>query len=150
MTRSGHVAAGVAVFSVVGLFAAQAAQDPRPKLVSPVKGPAKVEITRPNTKVVGKEVVTTILLKNIEAKPIAGLKVDENWYDAGGTPVGGNTYRHPRPLQPGEVIKVELRSARTPQLNRNQCSFSHVNGPINQKVVPKLELPKPEATKPRT
>jgi hypothetical protein len=147
MTRFGHVATGVAVFGLLGLTAAHAGQTPKPKLVSPVKGPAKVEITKPATKVVGKEVVTTILLKNMEAKPIAGLRVDENWYDRAGTPLGGGTYRHMRPIQPGEVIKIELRTLRTSQLDRNQCSFSHTNGPVTQKVVPKLELPKPEPSK---
>lgn len=112
------------------------------KLVAPVRGNAKVEITRPNTRIVGKEVVTTFLLKNIEAAPIAGLKIDENWYDKAGNPVMGDTFRHLKPLQPGEVVKVNFKSPRSPAMQRNQFLFSHANGKIKQAVVPKIDVPK--------
>lgn len=149
MTRSSqHVAAAVAVFSLLGAYTVHAGQAPqaaRPKLVAPMKGDARVEITKPNTRVVGKDVVTTFLLKNVEAKPIAGLRVDEHWYNAAGQPVSGNTYRHRMPLQPGEVITVTLKLPRKPDLSRNQMTFAHVNGKIKQKIVPKLEMPKAPA-----
>jgi hypothetical protein len=148
MTRSSqHIATATAVLSLLGAYsvhAGQATPAARPKLVAPMKGEARVEITKPNTKIVGKVVVTTILLKNIEPKPIAGLKVDEHWYDRAGTPVSGTTYRHRMPLQPDEVITIVLRTPHTPQLSRNQYTFGHSNGKIKQKVVPKLVAPKPE------
>ena len=128
-----------AVVAAVGVGGGAAAQ----KLVAPVRGNAKVEITRPNTRVVGKEIVTTFLLKNVEASPIAGLKVEENWYDKGGNPVMGDTFRHPKPLQPGEVITVSFKSPRSAAMQRNQYLFTHANGIIKQSVVPKLEPPKP-------
>jgi hypothetical protein len=118
-----------------GVLAAQ-------KLVAPVRGIAKVEITKPSTKVVGKEIVTIFLLKNIEAAPIAGLKIEENWYDKAGNPVMGDTFRHPRPLQPGEVVTVNFKSPRSPAMQRNQYLFSHANGKIKQAVVPKIVVPK--------
>ena len=126
-----------AVVAAVGVGGGAAAQ----KLVAPVRGNAKVEITRPNTRVVGKEIVTTFLLKNVEAAPIAGVKVEENWYDKGGNPVMGDTFRHPKPLQPGEVITVSFKSPRSAAMQRNQYLFTHANGIIKQSVVPKLEPP---------
>ena len=145
MTRS--IAATLAVFGLVGAYAAHAGQAERPKLVPVIKGPARVEITKPNTKVTAKEIVTTILMKNIESKPIAGLRVEEHWYDKSGNPVAGTTYRHPRPLMPAEVITIVLKTPRTPELSRNQYTFAHVNGTIKQTVVPKLVAPKPTVPK---
>lgn len=135
----------LAAFAVAGLTAipAQAgAQDAPRKLIAPVRGEAAVEITKPNTKVSGNEVVTVILVKNVSTGAIAGLKIEENWYDKGGNPVGGSTYRHPRPLPPNEVITVTLKTPRNPQMNSNQYQFSHANGSVKPKTVPKLEAPK--------
>ena len=130
------VAMAVAVSLSSGVAAAQ-------KLVAPVRGNAKVEITRPNTKVIGKEIVTTFLLKNIESAPIAGLKVEENWYDKSGNPVMGDTFRNPKPLQPGQVVTITFKTPRLPTMQRNQYLFSHANGIVKQQVVPKIEVPKP-------
>jgi len=129
------VAVAVAVTLSSGAAAAQ-------KLVAPVRGNAKVEITKPDTKVTAKEIVTTFRLKNIEAAPIAGLKVEENWYDKSGNPVMGDTFRNPKPLQPGEVVTITFKTPRTPTMQRNQYLFSHANGIIKQQVVPKIEVAK--------
>ncbi|HXE80999.1 MAG TPA: hypothetical protein VNK41_09630 [Vicinamibacterales bacterium] len=142
MTRSSqHVAAAVAVFGLLGFSGVQLGAQDKPRLVAPFKGTARVEITKPVTRVVGSEIVSTLLLKNLEAKPIAGLKVEEHWYTPDGQPYGSNVYRHRRPLQPQEVIKIEFRMKRSPQQSRNRFTFSHINGDIKQTVVPKLELP---------
>jgi hypothetical protein len=130
------VAMAVAVSLTGGVVAAQ-------KLVAPIRGNAKVEMTKPSTKVSAKEIVTTFMLKNIEAAPIAGLKVEENWYDKAGNPVMGDTFRNPKPLQPGEVITVTFKTPRVPTMQRNQYLFSHANGIVKQQVVPKIDLPKP-------
>lgn len=134
----------LAVVTVAGLCALPAhvaGQEPR-KLIAPVRGEANVDITKPNTKVVGSEVVTIITLRNASTGAIAGLKVEENWYDKGGNPVGGDTYRHPRPLPPGEIITVTLKTPRKTTMNSNQYQFTHANGAVKTKVVPKLEAPK--------
>ena len=136
MIRSRHAAAAL-VLSVGWVGQAEARQA-APKLVAPIYGEAKIEITKPNTKVVGKEIVTTLLVKNVEAAPIAGLEVDEYWYDAGGQPLGGGKYRHSKPLQPGEVILVTLRTEKTAKHSRNQVGFAHAHGAIKKTVVPKL------------
>lgn len=129
------VAVAVAVSVSLAAVAAQ-------KLVAPIRGSAKVEITKPATKVSAKEIVTTFLLKNIEVAPIAGLKIEENWYDKAGNPVMGDTFRNLKPLQPGEVITVTFKTPRLPAMQRNQYLFSHANGIIKQQVVPKIEVPK--------
>ena len=129
------VTVAVAVSLSSGMAAAQ-------KLIAPIRGNAKVEMTKPATKVSAKEIVTTFLLKNIEVAPIAGLKVEENWYDKAGNPVMGDTFRNLKPLQPGEVITVTFKTPRVPAMQRNQYLFSHANGIIKQQVVPKIEVPK--------
>jgi hypothetical protein len=129
---------GTAVVAVVVAGTTLSAQ----KLVAPMRGNAKVEITRPNTKVVGKEIVTTFLMKNVEAAPIAGVKVEENWFDKAGNPVMGDVFRYTKPLQPGEVISISFKVPRSPNMQRNQYLFTHANGNLKQSVVPKLDVPK--------
>lgn len=133
-----HIVSAAVLVGVAGLPHAVAAQGTA-KLVAPVRGPAKVEITRPATKTSRTEMITTIMLKNMETAPIAGLKIEENWYDKAGNPIGGDVYRHKKPVQPGEVITIVLRTPRSASLSRNQCSFTHANGAIKQTVVPKIE-----------
>jgi hypothetical protein len=121
---------------------AQAAPAERPKLVAPVRGVAQIGYTKPvvkRGKVDGKDfVITTMQIKNMAAGPIAGLKVDDFWYDKGGNPLPSDSYRHPRPLQPNEVITVTLETPADPRMNRNQWQFSHANGEIKPVLVAKM------------
>ena len=123
---------------------APAAQTPaaKPRLVAPVRGVAQLGYTKPVVKrgtIGGKPfIITTIQVKNMATGAIAGLKVDEFWYDKAGNPVTGDNYRHPRPLQPGEVITITLETPSTPAMNRNQYNFSHANGDIKATPLPKL------------
>jgi hypothetical protein len=123
--------------------AAGSAPAARPRLAPPVRGEAELAYTQPApkaAKVDGKDfIVTTIMVKNMSTGAIAGLKVDEYWYDKAGEPVGGDTFRNPRPLQPGEVITVTLRTPRNPKMQgRPNYKFAHANGEIKMKLVPKL------------
>ncbi len=118
-------------------------QDAPRKLVAPVRGVANVELTAPDTKVVGGNVVTTIRVKNVSSGPIAGFRIEENWFDRSRQPVPGDIYRHPRPLPAGEVIEIKLTTPRKPGMGDNRYNFTHANGEIKTKVVPKLDLPKP-------
>ncbi len=124
--------------------AAPAAQAPaaKPRLAAPVRGVAQLGYTKPVVKpgkIGGKDfIVTTIQVKNMATGAIAGLKVDEFWYDKAGNPVTGDNYRHPRPLQPGEVITITLETPRNPAMNRNQYNFTHANGEIKATLQPKL------------
>lgn len=118
-------------------------QDAPRKLVAPVRGDAAVEITPPDTKIVGNDVVTTMRVKNVATGPIAGFRVQENWFK-GGEALSGDEYRHPRPLQVNEVIELKLTVPRSRVVGaRNQYQFSHANGAIKPKQVKSLDLPKP-------
>jgi hypothetical protein len=114
----------------------------KPRLIPPVRGEAPLGYTKPVVKagkVDGKDfIITTIRVKNLATGTIAGLKVDEFWYDKAGDPVTGDTFRHPKPLQPGEVITVTLETPRNPKMDRNQYNFSHANGTIKAQLLPKL------------
>ena len=84
-------------------------------------------------------IVTTIKITNMAAGPIAGLKVDEFWYDKGGEAVtGAQTFRYRKPLMPGEVIDVVLRVPSHPAMNSNQYKFEHANGTVKATRLPKL------------
>jgi hypothetical protein len=116
-----------------------AAQAPATKLISPVRGEAELGYLKPVTKREGNMIVTTIKVKNLAAGPIAGLKVDEFWYDKGGEPVtGAQPFRYRKALMPGEVIDVVLKVPTNPKMDRNQYKFEHANGAIKTKLLPKL------------
>lgn len=109
------------------------------KFVPPIRGQAELGFLKPLTKRVANEIVTTIKVKNLSATgSIAGLKVDEYWYDKAGDPVTGDTFRYRKPLMPGEVIEVTLRTPVNPKMDRNQYNFSHANGQIKTKQMPKF------------
>jgi hypothetical protein len=134
----------------VGLSASSvvAQQTTQRKLIAPVRGEAAIEITSPDTRVVGTDVVTKIRVKNISSGPIAGFKIDENWFK-GGDALSGDSYRHSRPLQTNEVIEITLTVPRSRVVGaRNQYQFSHANGTIKPTTVKSLDLPKPDPTKP--
>jgi hypothetical protein len=136
-------AIGVLLAPIAAQTPAPAASTAQRKLISPQRGEANVEITKPDTKAVGNEVLTTILVKNVSPAPIAGFKVEENWYDKAGNPVGGGIYRHAKPMSPNEVIRVELKTPKRPNMNTNQYQFTHANGAVKPKVVPKLVVGPP-------
>jgi hypothetical protein len=110
----------------------------RPRLVAPIRGEAPLGYTKPIVKPGKDFVVTTMRVKNLSSGSIAGLKIDEFWYNKAGDMVTGANYRHPRPLQPGEVITVTLQTPRNPAMDRNQYKFEHVNGTIKMTLLPKL------------
>jgi hypothetical protein len=115
------------------------AQAAPPKFVRPIMGDAELGFLAPVTKAEGKEVVTVIKVKNLStAGSIAGLKVDEYWYDKKGELVTGDSFRYRKPLMPGEVIEVTLRTPRTKGMDRNQYTFTHANGKIKTKKLTKL------------
>lgn len=131
---------------IAGLVAGAAAQER--KLIPPIRGEAALDITKPNTKIQGNQVVTVIVARNpATSGAIAGLKVEEQWYDKKRNPVTGDTYRHPRPLRAGEVVTITLRSPRNPNMDTNQYQFSHANGTIKTTIVPKIEGATPATPK---
>ena len=141
----------VALAAALGfLFAPVAfAQTPAPaapaaprKLISPFRGDATVEFTKPVTKRVGANIVTTIVVKNTSPGPLAGFRLEESWSDKSGNLAGGDTYRHPRPLMPGEVNNVTLTTPFNTRMSSNSYNFIHANGNVKPKSVPKIDVPK--------
>jgi hypothetical protein len=110
------------------------------KFVPPIRGQAELGFLKPVTKrEKNGDIVTVIKVKNLSATgSIAGLKVDEYWYDKAGDPVSGDTFRYRKPLLPGEVIDVTLRTPFNPKMDRNSYNFSHANGEIKTKQMPKF------------
>lgn len=146
----------VALAAAIGFLIAPAAfaQTPAPaapapprKLISPVRGDATVEFTRPNTTRKGPNVVTVIVIKNTSPGPIAGFRLEESWADKSGNLAGGDTYRHPKPFMPGEVITVTLTTPANPRMASNSFNFIHANGVVKPKSVPKIEVPKTDVPK---
>jgi hypothetical protein len=140
----------VAIVLGVGLSASAVVAEQTRRLIAPMRGEATVELTSPDTRVVGSDVVTKIRVKNTSTLPIAGFKVDENWFK-GKDALSGDSYRHARPLQVNEVIEITLTVPRSRVVGaRNQYQFSHANGTIKPTPVKTLDLPKPDpaATKP--
>jgi hypothetical protein len=107
--------------------------------VKPMKGTAVINVLKPVVKVQGSEVVTTIQVKNRSYGSIAGLKLDEYWYDKAGNIVTGDSKRVMKPIMPNEIVTIELRTPKDPKMNRNTFQFSHANGKVQVDTVPKFE-----------
>ena len=108
------------------------------KSAPPLRGTAELGFVQ-TAKLEGNMIVTTFQVKNLSvSNAIVGLQISEFWYDKAGNPVTGDNYRHPRPLQPGEVITITLETPRNPAMNRNQYNFTHANGDIKATLQPKL------------
>ena len=119
--------------------AAQAPPAAPAKFVPPIRGEAAVSMTKPVTSRTKDEIITKFKVKNPSAtNSIAGLKISEFWYDKGGNPVSGDEFRYRKPLMPGEVIDVELRSPVNPKMASSQYKFEQANGAVKPNVVPKL------------
>lgn len=109
------------------------------KLVAPIRGEAELGYTKPVQKNDGKFITTTIKIKNLSKGAIAGLKVDEFWYDKDGNPVTGSpSFRLRKPMQPGEVAEVLLKTPVNAKMNRPQWKFEHANGKIKTTLLPKI------------
>jgi hypothetical protein len=108
------------------------------KTATPIRGDAEIGYLKPVTSVDHKAniVKTTIKVKNLSATgSIAGLKVEEFWYDKDGNPVTGSKFRLQKPLQPLEVAELKLETPKDPKMNRNSYTFTHANGKIRTKLL---------------
>ena len=109
---------------------AEGAATPRPRLVAALRGLAEIGYLAPVTRRDGDDIVTTFQVKNLALGAIAGLKIDEFWYDVDGNPIGGATERLTQPLLPGEEVTIELRVPSNSQINTSNYVFSHQNGDV--------------------
>lgn len=108
------------------------------KLISPFRGDATVEFTKPVTKRNGNEIVTTMDVKNTSSGPLAGFRIEESWSDKSGNLAGGDIYRHPRPFMPGEAITVTFKNPFNTRMSSNSYNFIHANGNVKPKAVQKI------------
>jgi len=126
----------LAVIAVAGIGVATLAA--QTKVVTPIRGDAEIGYLKPVTTQDYKAglVRTVIKVKNLSMTgSIAGLKVEEFWFDKAGNPVTGSRYRHPKPLQPGEVAELKLETPKDPKMFQNTYQFAHANGKIKTKLM---------------
>ena len=121
--------------------APQAAPPPavaKARMSTPVKGTAFVEVIQGTGKQVGGDIVTVSKVKNVSNGPIAGLRVDEYWYNQKLVQVTGDTQRVRAPIAPGEVVEITTRSPMKPGLYKSTLMFNHANGKVTAKGVKKF------------
>lgn len=109
------------------------------RMSTPVKGTAYVEVIQGAPKKIGSDMVTVSKVKNVSNGPIAGLRIDEYWYNQKLVQVTGDTQRVRAPIAPGEVIEVTTRSPIKPDLYKSTLMFNHANGKVTAKGVKKFE-----------
>src|SRR5687768_942916 len=120
MTRSALAPALAIIFSAAIASAAFTQSKPaasttaspasRAKWVPPIKGLATIEVIRGNPKKVGNDVHTVLKIKNTSSGAIALLRADEYWYDTSRKLASGDTQRHPKLFNPGEIIEITMKS----------------------------------------
>ncbi len=123
-----------------GVGAGRAAQAGRPGARRGEGGDHRAE----HASAVGNNVVTTIRVKNMSTAPIAGLKIEENWYK-GNDAVGRRRVSPPAAAAGRRSDRDHADDAAQARIigARNQYQFSHANGTIKTTVVKTLDLPKP-------
>ena len=108
------------------------------RMMNPVKGTAYVEVIQGQGKQVGGDIVTVSKVKNVSNGPIAGLRIDEYWYNQKLEQVTGDTQRVRAPIAPGEVVEITTRSPVKPGLYKSTLMFNHANGKVTAKGVKKF------------
>jgi hypothetical protein len=131
---------------LVGGVAAALAQQPAgqapPKAVwiNPVRGTVEIQYNDTPIKL-DKEgyVVKTFQVKNVSTGPIARLKIEQFWWDKNNNPVPGDAQFLKKPLMPGEVGTIVLKTPKNANMFRDNYKFSHQYGDVKVKKVPKFE-----------
>ena len=108
------------------------------KFAPVVKGLASIELIQAKSNKVGSDIVTVLKVKNMSPGAIGLLRVDELWYDKKLQQVTGDSQKLLKPLQPGEVADITMKSPWKPDLYRSQYAFSHANGKVDVKSVKKF------------
>jgi hypothetical protein len=108
------------------------------KFAPVVKGIASIEMIQGKPNRVGGDIVTVLKIKNTSSGAIALLRVDELWYNQKREQVTGDSQKVLKPLQPGEIVEVTMKSPSKPNLYVSQYAFSHVNGKVDVKSVKKF------------
>jgi hypothetical protein len=120
------------------------------KFTPPIKGQAEVEFTAPKTARKGDSVITQITVRNISPQPIARLRIDEVWYERGGSVLTAGRGVINGVLQPQEIQTITIDTPWKAGMNSNNYQFSHANGTVKPHRVQKLDIPKDAAAAPPT
>jgi len=122
------------------LASVSAAQQPPPiKFVTPFKGEAAVEMMPARATTEAGILVTKFKVKNMASAPLVGFKVSEYWYNTKNVAVSGSQpFRVLKPMMPGEVVEVTLKSPRPPDGSRKLTQFEHQNGKVKVTQVSKF------------
>jgi hypothetical protein len=115
------------------------------QLVSTVRGVAEIGYEEPSARREEDFIVTTFRMKNLAENAIAGLKIDEFWFDTDGNTVTGDSMRFREPVLSGQIVDIELRVPRNPAMNSSNFEFSHQNGEILATLLETLDDPEEEA-----
>ncbi len=132
----------VLVGGAAAAFAQQPAGQAPPKAVwiNPLRGTAEIQYVDSPVKV-DKEgyVVKIFQVKNVSSGPIARLKIEQFWWDKSNNPVPGDAQFLKKPLMPGEVATIELKTPKNANMFRDNYKFSHQYGDVKVKRVAKFE-----------
>ena len=138
----GFLALAPGAFAQAAAPTSAAATTPAPvakaRMTTPVKGTAFVEVIQGAPKKVGPDMVTVSKVKNVSNGPIAGLRIDEYWYNQKLVQVTGDTQRVRAPIAPGEIVEVTTKSPIKPDLYKSTLMFNHANGKVTAKGVKKF------------
>ena len=136
------IAVGILLTASLGVAQTQAAGQaqapPAVKWVNPIRGTVEIAFLRPEVKRVKADVVTTIKVKNMSNGPIARLKVEEFWWDNNNNPVSSNQDWARKPVMPGEIVTFTMTTPWDSRMYKNNYKYSHANGDIKPKQVPKF------------
>jgi hypothetical protein len=149
MTRSAFAptAAAFCLLAVASLSFAQAkpatptstAPAAPAKWIVPVKGMAHIEVIQTPSKRVGSDIVTVLKVKNVSDGAIALLRVDELWYNKALKQVTGDSESVRRPINPGDIVEITMKSPARADVYRSSYAFSHANGKVDAKSVKKFD-----------
>ena len=143
-TRIAVVAALVGISVAGASLLAQKAPEMKPilagkKVEPPIRGQAEVDFLQPVTKRNGDIVTTTIKVKNTSTAPIARLSISETWFDKSQAAVATSQGSLDKPLDPGAVDTVTIQTPWNAKMSGNSWQFSHANGAVKPRRVPKLD-----------
>ena len=114
------------------------------RLVPTMRGLAEIGYERPIASRDGNFIVTRFRVKNLAQNAIAGLQIDEFWFDSDGNTVTGDSVRFREPVLTGQVVEIELRVPRNAAMDRSNYEFSHQNGEIKATLLETIEDPEEE------
>ncbi len=109
------------------------------RFIAPIRGEAELGYVKPDVKVRGDMVVTTIRVKNLSGGAIAGLRIEEFWWNSDNSPLPADSQRLREPLMPLGVVDVVLNTPKSDDMARNSYKFSHTNGTIKTQLMDSIE-----------